>query len=154
MMVVSFDWSNRCFTRFIWQSLEIHDDGKYCMCSLYFNLESSIVPKSVTCDTGSRVFPIKLMLGTWSSCWSNCCDPTTIILVLSGFISKLFLQGAARSYVRRKVWLVYIVRENWVIHPFDNYVTTTVHCFQLRTILNYPYLRNIARSWLGASFSC
>jgi hypothetical protein len=28
-------------------------------------LESSIVLKSLTCDTGSRVFPIKLMLGTY-----------------------------------------------------------------------------------------
>jgi hypothetical protein len=92
MMVVSVDWSNRCFTRLIWQSLEIHDDDKYCTCSLHFNLESNILSKSLTCDTGSRVFPIKLMLGTWSSYWSNCCDPTTIILVLSGFISKLFLQ--------------------------------------------------------------
>ena len=91
MMLINFDWSNRFFTRLIWQSLEMHEDDKRCICSFYFSLESSIVPRSLTCATGSRVFPIKLILGMCSICWSSCCDPITINLVLSGFINNLLL---------------------------------------------------------------
>ena len=63
MMLINVDRSNRFFTQFFLQSLEMHEDDKRCMCSLYFSLESSIVPRSLTCDTGSRVFPIKFTLG-------------------------------------------------------------------------------------------
>lgn len=36
-------------------SLQMHDDGKKYMCSLYFNLQTRIVPTYFTGETGSIV---------------------------------------------------------------------------------------------------
>jgi hypothetical protein len=44
MMEVNVDLLNRFFARLIWESLAIHEDDKRCMCSLYFKLESIVVP--------------------------------------------------------------------------------------------------------------
>ena len=58
-MVVSTDLENKCLTLPIWHRIEIRDEVRVLTCSLKVRLESNIIPRSLTEDTGINCCPRK-----------------------------------------------------------------------------------------------
>ena len=90
-MVVSTDLENKCLTLLIWHRIEIRDEVRVLTCSLKVRLESNIIPRSLTEDTGINCCPRKGTLIS-STLLKSCFVPKRISLVLSGLISNLFVQ--------------------------------------------------------------
>ena len=87
-MVVSTDLENKCLTLLIWRRIEIRD---VLTCSLKVRFESSIIPRSLTENTGINCRPRKRTLIS-STLLKSCFVPKRISSVLSGLISNLFVQ--------------------------------------------------------------
>ena len=71
MILVNVVRSNICSTQLIWFNLETHKDDSFCLCLLKVKCEPRKIPRSFTSVSGSWLLPIKLTLGTVSSCWSS-----------------------------------------------------------------------------------
>ena len=90
-MVVSTDLENNCLILLIWHRIEIGDEVRVLTCSLKVSIESNIIPRSLTEDTGINCCPRKGTLIS-STLLKSCFVPKRISLVLSGLISNLFVQ--------------------------------------------------------------
>ena len=90
-MMVSTDLKNKCLTLLIWHRIETRDEVRVLTCSLNVRFESSVIPRSLTEDTGVKCCPIKGILIS-STLLKSRFVPKRISLVLSGLISNLFVQ--------------------------------------------------------------
>ena len=90
-MVVSTDLENKCLTLLIWHRIEIRDEVRVLTCSLKVSIESNIIPRSLTEDTGINCCPRKGTLIS-SILLKSCFVPRRISLVLSRLISNLFVK--------------------------------------------------------------
>ena len=84
--------SNRCFTRLIWQRLPIHFEVTWVTCSSYVRLQTIVSPRFFADIDGVISLISSAMLRSSGIFVSICGVPTTRCFVLSGLISRLFLQ--------------------------------------------------------------